>query len=100
MTLKLITLLSSMWFSIGPKEAEPPTWEETQRNTEGLVLVIGAPGAKIYVDKQPMGEIPKTIALEEGIHFFKMVVDDQECTVGRDIRFYRNGPPPVVHIQC
>ena len=82
-------------------QAEPMSWQDTQLDDQGLVLVVGLPGSQVYVDDQHMGSIPGNVKIGEGIHFFKMVTPEgQSCTVGRDIRFFREGAPPVVHIQC
>ena len=109
MRIFILSLWSSLSFAgsasetmiEGQAEPEAITWQDTQQDDQGLVLVIGLPGSEVYVDDQHMGSIPGNVKIGEGIHFFKMVTPDgQSCTVGRDIRFFREGAPPVVHIQC
>ena len=78
-----------------------PTWEGLNEEIKGKVLVVGDRGVEVFVDDEFKGTLPGYISMPEGIHFFTAIDGDgEECTIGRDIRFYQGGPPPVIHITC
>jgi hypothetical protein len=103
MSSVFLPFFAAVWFSTGPvvdANIQTPD-DETSDESEGVVLLVGMIGAEVYVDEQLVGTLPGYIELVEGIHFFKVVDDSgDECMVGRDIRFYQGGPPPVIHIDC
>ena len=102
MSSVFVSVLSAFWLSTGPvHEADIRTPDDEAVEDKGPVLLVGAVGAEVYVNDELVGTLPGYVDLEEGIHFFKTIDESgEECSLGRDVRFYEGGPPPVIHIDC
>ena len=63
----------------------------------GQVNIYGTPQAKVFIDGNPVGEIPVTALLSEGAHQFEVVTaDGQRFTRKYDIRFRVPGVPVTI----
>jgi hypothetical protein len=63
----------------------------------GQVNIYGTPQAKVFIDGNPVGEIPVTALLSEGPHQFEVVTaDGQRFTRKYDIKFSVPGVPVTI----
>jgi len=54
----------------------------------GDVNIFGATGSRVFVDDNPVGNLPTTARLSEGKHSFRVVTEDgSSFTLSREVRF-------------
>ena len=63
----------------------------------GQVNIYGTPQASVFIDGNPVGEIPVTAVLSEGAHRFEVrTLDGQSFTRKYDIKFSQPGVPVTI----
>ena len=64
------------------------------------VTVWGAVGAELYVNNVPVGKLPTTLKMQEGVHLFRAETNSgSKCEVSREITF-SGAEPPRVQLDC